>query len=494
MTGIRCTSIDTSPLCLQSVELPGIVDQIKHLHPAYRSSSNTIDCLATPSRSNFQTDSDALLRLREKFDPAEIAFKLARNFTKIDLSQQIIGRSHILLQTLLTLLCREHQLILSRAGMAKTLYSDTIFGQFIDATTYKIQFTKGTPEEALVGPLDIRRLKNGEYVHNTNGSVIHAHFAFFDEIFNANDPALLSLNSIMQERKFSKGAQQEIAQLRSALAASNILRYTEQTEAVVDRYMAIAYLAPLSDPLDRSQMLRSYERFGGKPQLPPEHERIPLTEFDFLCDIIANQESKHRIKVPDHMFFIQQMIVKEYTEAVSKQSGNDASKGEVYISDRTNAKSMRFAKASALLEGRTVVLDQDLIALSNILAPLGHVRDFSSKYALAAGRVLAAVGLEDRKVIDSIFQIYDGVNDIRLAIEDGTHIINPGLLDKLCMACRLTGPGEITFRSISKALKEGLAPKHAAVHSLRENVMKKIDEAVKRTNLREDASVMQYLK
>src|SRR5689334_13283483 len=58
------------------------------------------------------------------------------------------GRMPLLQQSALALLTRRHQLLISRAGTGKSLYGDSLFGQF-GGSLFKAQFTQGTRLETV---------------------------------------------------------------------------------------------------------------------------------------------------------------------------------------------------------------------------------------------------------------------------------------------------------------------------------------------------------
>jgi MoxR-like ATPase len=479
-SGFHSDSIDTSDSNLSSVNLPQLSMDL--------SSACYFDAVAEYKNPYLEDAQENLLRSRELMDPQEICARLLGNFARIELGQQIIGRTDMLIQTLRALVAREHQLILSGPGNAKTLYAESVFSSFHDADVFKIQLTKGTPEEALIGPVDIRYLKNGLFRHNTQGSLVTADFAFLDEMFNANDYALLSLNSILQERKLKKGTQQENARLRSALAVSNVLRFTEQTEATIDRFIAVSYIKPLEGLLARSQLGRAFEKYGGIPQVPPAKDRLSLNEFDFICDIPANKEPRFKIEVRDHMYFLQQMILDKYLDAGKDQNKDSTIKK---ISDRTNAKSLRYAKVSALLGGRYIVNDEDLASIGQMLAPVGHPENFQSRYKKAASAVLSEVKEPDRKIADELLQLNDSIYDIRLAVLNGTHKLEPKLFEKICILCGVSSLGAVTFKNISDGLHK-LTPTHSAVHKLREEVLGKVKEAQTAFNRKDNEPFLSF--
>ncbi len=487
------THLDTDPILVD----PGIdltqeggplLDQDPYLARALNMQSN-------PLHASFHIEThlahipsgheevERLEALRETFDPLEIATRYRRSMTLLEQSDIVVGRRELFSQTAMTLPCREHQLLLGEPGLAKSLYVETVYSLIEGANVFKIQLTKGTPEEALVGPLDISKLKQGVYQHNVTGSLIEADFAFLDELFNANDHALLSLNSILHERKFQKGAQQVVARLQSALATSNVVRYNAQTEAAIDRFISVAYLSPLENALDRVHMARSHNRLGGNIQKQPPIEKVTLPEFDFLCDVIAENVDSFSVTIPAHHYYLQDVIVSKYLESVKSDSGSDGA--EARISDRTRAKAMRFAKASAILNGRTQVSDSDLEALGYTLAPLGHPDNYTQRYMKIASEVLSGIKASDRDLIDSLLTLSDDIRTLESERILGTRSIDPTVLERIALFCRTTSVGAITFQAVSKALKD-VHPTHKAVHELRELVEEKLALAKCRVDKKND--------
>lgn len=429
-----------------------------------------------PSQDQFLEEQ---MRLRETLNPLAIAQRFKHAMATLEQSGLLVGRRELFQQTALTLACREHQLLLGDPGLAKTLYAETIFSLFRDAYVYKQQLAKATTRDAIVGPLNISRLKQGEYVHNVTGTVIDADFAFFDELFNANDHTLLSLNSILHERKFSNGTQQVVAKLRSALSTSNLMRYSRQTDAVIDRFIAVSYLSPLQCPLERTLMARSFNANGGKPRIPEVVGKIPLAEFDFVCDVIAHGDSGYQVAVPDHLFYLQEVILSRYLSKVGV--GDKDNDLHSKISDRTKAKAMRFAKAAALMNGRLEVGDQDLAALSYVIPPIGHPNHYTETYARIAQEVTREFKRTDRKLIDELLALSDDIGAVENEIRTGKRTLDPTLVERVKLFCRLTSPGQITFSDVAEAIKRK-EPTHVAVHELRDLIGQKLALAMKRVN------------
>ncbi len=118
----------------------------------------------------------------EKFARLQRAINDAITFV----SKQILGREHVIKQTFFALMCGKHQLLIIRTGMAKAMLARQIFACFDGAQVFEKQLTKDTMPDNLFGAYDIEAMKRGKMIHNVEGSLVLCHFAFLDEIFDAN--------------------------------------------------------------------------------------------------------------------------------------------------------------------------------------------------------------------------------------------------------------------------------------------------------------------
>ena len=163
------------------------------------------------------------------------------------ISNQILGREQIIRQAFFALMTGEHQLLISRTGMAKSMLARQIFACFDGAVLFEKQLTKDTMPDNLFGAYDIEAMKRGKMIHNVEGSLVLAHFAFLDEIFDANDMLLRSLLSLLNEKKLVNGEQIIHSSLQSVIAAANYIRVTEILEAVLDRFLYKSYIPENKD-------------------------------------------------------------------------------------------------------------------------------------------------------------------------------------------------------------------------------------------------------
>lgn len=419
---------------------------------------------------------EELLREREHYDPAALVGELRTAFRRV--SQQVIGREELLAQTLYALLTREHQLIYSRAGMAKSLYASAIFGQFEGARTFTMQMTKGTTEEGLVGAVNIEELKKGNIVHNVGGSIVEARFAFLDEIFDSNDVALRSLLGILNERLFRKGKQYVEAVLHAAIATSNYVRASEVTEAVIDRFPFRAYLMPDHDPYNLLRIDEVYGRHTGKTVLPAQEQRIPFEHLEFLADIVEGRVAGREITAPPHVLFLKNAVIIEYMRLVNEARKKEKGKSELYVSPRTMAKTRDLLNASALLRGRTALTTDDLKDMKYMATTIGDQEKQEDHFEQALANVLKDITTEDLRTVDTLMEGH-ALLEMILAAKERGETIQPNWWERIKMFFGITSSGELTFAKIRRAIDK-LQPKHDMVQALKQSLLARVDREAQR--------------
>ena len=115
-------------------------------------------------------------------------------------NRRIINRTEVIDQIFSAMLMREHALIQSWTGAAKSLLAQQIFNMFDGARIFQVQASKEQQPDTYFGGLDIEELKKGRIMHNTADSLVESEFGFIDEIFDANDYTLRALLTTLNER------------------------------------------------------------------------------------------------------------------------------------------------------------------------------------------------------------------------------------------------------------------------------------------------------
>jgi len=107
----------------------------------------------------------------------------------------------------------------------------------LDAQSFDYLLTRFTEPGELFGPFDIRKLREGDLVTNTEGMLPEADFVFLDELLNANSAILNSLLLVLNERVFRRGRETRRLPALLVVSASNHLPEEEALKALFDRFL-----------------------------------------------------------------------------------------------------------------------------------------------------------------------------------------------------------------------------------------------------------------
>jgi MoxR-like ATPase len=318
------------------------------------------------------------------------------------ISKHVIGREQTVRQTFIALLTGEHQLLISRTGMAKSLLARQIFACFEDAQVFEKQLTKDTMPENLFGAYDIEAMKKGKMIHNVEGSIVLSHFAFLDEIFDANDMLLRSLLSLLNEKQLVNGEQIVNATLHSAIAAANYVRYTEVLEAVIDRFLYKSFLPENKDLYFQYSIDQIYQQQFGKVATP--QRRLSMGELSYAKKVIQSNQ----VAIPGYVLFLKNYILKKYIE---ETRATHSDRKDFTVSDRKSVKMQDTLRAVAFLDGREEVDEQDLDSLFFAVCTVGREEEIArlAKITAAARNYFR----QDRDILDNMFNAIDILNIIR---------------------------------------------------------------------------------
>jgi MoxR-like ATPase len=204
--------------------------------------------------------------------------------------------------------------------------------------------TRFTEPNELFGPFDIRKLREGELVTNTEGMLPEASLVFLDELLNANSAILNSLLLVLNERIFRRGRETRRLPTLMVVGASNRLPEDDALRALFDRFL----LRVRCDNVGQEQ-LNEVLTAGWKLDIEREPS-IPTMSVD---DVLQMQS------LLPHVDFSQVRAI--YLELVHRLRHAGIS-----ISDRRAVKLQRLQAASALLCGRFIVSPTDLWILRYI--------------------------------------------------------------------------------------------------------------------------------
>lgn len=147
---------------------------------------------------------------------------------------------------LTALLCREHAILVSGPGEAKSMLLDSLMA-WANAPKFDLLLNKFTTPEEVAGPISLTGMKSDEYRRVTDGMLPEASLAFLDEIFKASSAILNTTLKILNERRFRNGKDNMVCPLLLCVAASNEWPSPQDgLGALFDRFMFRKTVKPIT--------------------------------------------------------------------------------------------------------------------------------------------------------------------------------------------------------------------------------------------------------
>jgi MoxR-like ATPase len=259
------------------------------------------------------------------------------------LKTTFVGKDDIIDLMGICLAGRENLFLLGPPGTAKSAMVRGL-ANLLHGKTFEYLLTRFTEPNELFGPFDIRKLREGELVTNTEGMLPEANLIFLDELLNANSAILNSLLLVLNERIFRRGRETRALPALMIVGASNHLPEDEALQALFDRFL-LRVRCDYVDPALLSQVLQAGWQM--------ERAAAPVTPMIAYDELAALQNLTSQVDL--------QPIIPVYLDLIRqlRQAG-------VPVSDRRAVKLQRLIAASALLCKRTTAIVTDLWVLRYI--------------------------------------------------------------------------------------------------------------------------------
>lgn len=260
------------------------------------------------------------------------------------LKSTFVGKNEIIDLLGIGLIARENAFLLGPPGTAKSAIVRALSDRITQGKNFEYLLTRFTEPNEIFGPFDIRKLKDGELVTNTEGMMPEASMVFLDEIFNANSAILNSLLMALNEKIFRRGKETKKLPALMFVGASNVLPEDEALNALLDRFL-IRIKCDYVDP----DLLHEVLLAGWKLEnsISDELVTIDADEIKQLQVACRNVDLKS-IRVP-------------YVDLVHTLRNTG-----IKVSDRRAVKLQNLIAASALMCGRTEATLSDLWVLKYI--------------------------------------------------------------------------------------------------------------------------------
>ena len=152
------------------------------------------------------------------------------------LKNTFVGKDNIIDLMGICLVGRENIFLLGPPGTAKSAMVRE-FSKLLKGNSFEYLLTRFTEPNELFGPFDIRKLREGDLVTNTEGMLPEANLIFLDELLNANSAILNSLLMVLNERIFRRGRETKKLPALMIVGASNHLPEDEALQALFDRFL-----------------------------------------------------------------------------------------------------------------------------------------------------------------------------------------------------------------------------------------------------------------
>ncbi|MGY2116639.1 AAA family ATPase [Nocardia gipuzkoensis] len=266
-----------------------------------------------------------------------------------ELSHDFLERGETVRSIVIAMLAQQHSFLLGPPGTAKSELSRALTARITGARRWEIQMSKFTSPTKMFGPVDVAALTQGEYRQILDGRATTAHIAFVDEIFKCNLGALNETLSWLNERIYvpESGGDPVVCPLISAVTASNELPVGDESAAIWDRLTVRLVVDYLAQPGNFESLIRSAVQPAAAPAQPTT---IDLTELQQAAGV----------DVP--AVVLPEGIIVSLRELRSTLAGHD-----IVVSDRRWRQCARLLQASAWLDGRDQVNDNDLHILAHVL-------------------------------------------------------------------------------------------------------------------------------
>ena len=321
-----------------------------------------------------------------KPNPADVQVKIAAAESRIN--QALVERRQEVRLVMQALVLGEHCLIVAPPGTAKSMLANCL-GDLLSSRTFRIQLSKTTEPDELLGPMDLEAFRQGRFVRRTQGRMPESTVAILDEVFKGSSAVLNTLLSMMQEGTFFNGEFFQPVPLRTCIGTSNEFPDPEQggreLAAMFDRFLFRRVAKEVSGSKAVRQLL-----FGDVtvPTWGPE-EKIHLDE------LLAARAEVDRVKLPHDI------------EEGLLNLLHDLERKGVKPGDRRKRKAVDAVRCHAFLAGRSTTAMADLVALRDVLWADPTQRDIVEELTIEFADPFAAKIAEIRATAVEIFDKVD---------------------------------------------------------------------------------------
>jgi MoxR-like ATPase len=268
-----------------------------------------------------------------------------RLFTEVltGMKAMFVGKDEIIDLMGVSLVGGENLFLHGPPGTAKSALVQEL-GRRIEGRVFDYLLTRFTEPNELFGPFDIRRLREGDLVTNTEGMLPEASFIFLDELLNANSAILNSLLGVLNERVFRRGRETLVVPSLMVVGASNHLPDDDALGALFDRFPLRVSCDNVAHEQLAEVLVAGWDIVAGRV-----NQAATLT----IQDVQHAQQAVFSVDLTE--------LRTTYVELIHRLRH-----AGLKVSDRRAVRLQKLAAASALLAGRTFASVTDLWVLRYI--------------------------------------------------------------------------------------------------------------------------------
>jgi hypothetical protein len=167
-----------------------------------------------------------------------------------------------------------------------------------------------------------------------------------------------------------RGVQSRAAEIHTVIAATNYIRVTEITEAVLDRFLFKCVIEPDREPFYMYRISQQFTVHRGQVAQPPK--KIPFRTLKRVSNVIRGHDPAVTVTVPPEIMFFANLTLRHYEAQLrrARRQRNEAGP-DFYISPRTQAKALDTLRAVAVMNRRLTVSLDDVGKLRLMLCTAG---------------------------------------------------------------------------------------------------------------------------
>lgn len=335
------------------------------------------------------------------------------------LTAKLFERDEVMRLCLLAAIAGESTFLLGPPGVGKSLVARRLKFAFRDAKSFEYLMTRFSTPDEVFGPVSIKRLKDDDrYERLTENYMPDASVVFLDEIWKAGSSIQNALLTIINEKVFRNGQQEEPVAIRALITASNELPPVGESHAPLwDRLLLRYVVDGIRDERNFSEMITG----NGDLYEDPVDDALKLSEDELREWDTAIDNVEVPAEVLAALGMVRQRIERRNEKHPEKP---------ILVYDRRWKKIIRLLRTSAFLNGRSSVDLMDLFLMLHCLwdhpsqlEPLREIvvrtiREHGYSIALPLGQLTREIDAFEQEVESELVVEEVGEEEVLTVIDD----------------------------------------------------------------------------